>query len=988
MPTINGTSGNDSLKAGASGGTMYGGQGNDTLTGAAGVDEIYGDEGNDLLYGHGSDDDLMGGEGDDTIFGGLGNDYLSGDVGNDSLYGDAGDDFISAGAGDDQAFGGEGADQIYADVGRDQVYGDGGNDSLYGGADADSLFGGMGNDQLSGGEGDDLLEGGDGADSLYGGTQNDSLYGEGGDDHLEGHEGMDSLWGGDGHDDLSGGDAADALYGGAGDDTLAGDEGDDLLFGDIGSDYLSGGSGHDTIYGGDGNDTVFADEDNDLVRGGSGSDLLNGDAGNDTLEGEDDADELLGGSGNDELWGGGGNDLLHGELDDDTLYGGIGDDTLTGGEGNDHLTGDEGNDSLFGHIGNDMLYGSVGRDQLYGGIDQDELYGGDDADTLYGEEGRDTLFGDDGDDILNGNDDADILYGGTGQDTLFGGSGNDSLFGDVGNDALNGGAGADSLTGGEGNDRFLWQGSDRGDDRIADFRHGNTGSITDGDSSNNDTIDLSQIFNASTLARYNALTGSNFGSPIEALNHHLRSDYDPSGDGAQITFNGTDFSGPSLTLEWFNPFSEPPLTPEETLVPGRDGIVTGTAGDDLIDFTYKGDPDGDRVDDPGQTNPGRATKDDHIKAGQGNDVVYAGYGQDTVSGGAGDDQLYGGEGDDLLQGDAGDDVLEGGAGADTFVGGDGSDRFVVEGADIIRDFDATGGVGDGNQSNNDRVDLQKYYNEATLRQWNLDHPDQHYSNPLQWLRAEQAEGVLGSAGGVQILTKGDAPVDPFLLNFENTSVVCFTTGSRIRCLRGLVAVEDLAVGDLVLTRDAGYQPLRWISSQLVARGWVQALPQFVPIRIAAGALGHGLPIRDLMLTRQHRVLVEADGREILIPLKDFDAIAGVAPLENAGAQGYWHLLFDDHQVIESEGLACESLFLGPMMPKMLSLAERKDLFEKHPDLVRKDHQLAREQLRGGKARKLISQIAQRADRFSAIAVPDIAYGASIAPSELRRRHVS
>jgi Ca2+-binding RTX toxin-like protein len=62
--------------------------------------------------------------------------------------------------------------------------------------------------------------------------------------------------------------------------------------------------------------------------------------------------------------------------------------------------------------------------------------------------------------------------------------------------------------------------------------------------------------------------------------------------------------------------------------------------------------------------------------------------------GAGD-HLFGGGGEDTLLGKRGNDFLDGGRGDDTLIGGTGSDLFLfVEGSgkDVVKDFDAIGGV--------------------------------------------------------------------------------------------------------------------------------------------------------------------------------------------------------------------------------------------------------------------------------------------------------
>jgi hypothetical protein len=139
-------------------------------------------------------------------------------------------------------------------------------------------------------------------------------------------------------------------------------------------------------------------------------------------------------------------------------------------------------------------------------------------------------------------------------------------------------------------------------------------------------------------------------------------------------------------------------------------------------------------------------------------------------------------------------------------------------------------------------------------------------------------------------------------------VPCFVAGTRIATLDGAIAVEDLRPGDLVLTRDEGAQPLRWVGRRRVA-----AKGAFAPIGFAAGALGgHGA----LRLSPEHRVLVQGSMAEMLFGASE--VLVAAKHLVNdttirrlpGGEVEYLHLLFDRHQVIWAEGLATESLFLG------------------------------------------------------------------------------
>ncbi|MCF2906538.1 Hint domain-containing protein [Octadecabacter sp. CECT 8868] len=85
-----------------------------------------------------------------------------------------------------------------------------------------------------------------------------------------------------------------------------------------------------------------------------------------------------------------------------------------------------------------------------------------------------------------------------------------------------------------------------------------------------------------------------------------------------------------------------------------------------------------------------------------------------------------------------------------------------------------------------------------------------------------------------------------------------TPDTRIATPEGERLAADLAVGDLINTRDYGPQPITGLREALAA----PSERNHFPVRIAQGALGFGLPRADLQLGPQHRVLFE----HIRVPL--------------------------------------------------------------------------------------------------------------------------
>jgi len=138
--------------------------------------------------------------------------------------------------------------------------------------------------------------------------------------------------------------------------------------------------------------------------------------------------------------------------------------------------------------------------------------------------------------------------------------------------------------------------------------------------------------------------------------------------------------------------------------------------------------------------------------------------------------------------------------------------------------------------------------------------------------------------------------------------VSFSRGTKITIASGLqVPIEDLKVGDLVLTRDDGAQPVRWLGQTTL-----RAVGEFAPVVIKKGALHNEA---DLMLSPDHRIFVYqrqdhlgAGRHEVLIKVRHL--INGETVIQHDGGfVNYFQLLFDDHQIIFAEGIAAESLLI-------------------------------------------------------------------------------
>lgn len=172
---------------------------------------------------------------------------------------------------------------------------------------------------------------------------------------------------------------------------------------------------------------------------------------------------------------------------------------------------------------------------------------------------------------------------------------------------------------------------------------------------------------------------------------------------------------------------------------------------------------------------------------------------------------------------------------------------------------------------------------------------------------------------------------------------CFGRGTLIQTEFGPVPVEALRAEMKVWTRDNGLKPLIWTGSRHLGALHLRAYPNLRPIRICAGALGQNLPERDLLVSPQHRVLVRSKIAqrmfgtfEVLVAAKQLLQLDGIDVAEDLDEVDYFHLLFDQHEIVVSEGAETESLYTGPEALKSVGPAAREEILTIFPELRDRD----------------------------------------------------
>jgi hypothetical protein len=134
------------------------------------------------------------------------------------------------------------------------------------------------------------------------------------------------------------------------------------------------------------------------------------------------------------------------------------------------------------------------------------------------------------------------------------------------------------------------------------------------------------------------------------------------------------------------------------------------------------------------------------------------------------------------------------------------------------------------------------------------------------------------------------------------SAACYCAGTLIKTDRGEAAIETLRIGDQVMTMSGEMHPIRWIGRRSYRRSQVQDNRDLMPIRFRAGALGEGVPHRDLWVSPDHAMWIEG----LLIPARLIVNGLSILQDETVGEVNYFHLELAAHDVIFAEGALSET----------------------------------------------------------------------------------
>ncbi len=538
----------------------------------------------------------------------------------------------------------------------------------------------------------------------------------------------------------------------------------------------------------------------------------------------------------------------------------------------------------------------------------------------------------------------DLVYGYAGNDTIDAGAGADSVFG---------GSGADSILGGSGDDELYGDTPGSTQESLNWFAEGTDGNNLSNFTQNTGEMDVSVSFNVdgNNATRFRVETSDEIytesGEPFDdhsslylwgrgdgdtsttSIDFAAASNADVQDEVENVVFriNDIDFgSGNHLDIVTINATNAAGDPVDVDITIAFTGSNADTVSGNTITAGARGDGAGDQtgsalieIDGPVENieivyaNGLSGTQAiwvsdiyfDTIPNDDGNDTIDGGSGSDVLMGMGGDDLLIGGEDADKMDGGTGDDELRVGEG-DQAMGGDGDDTFVlVDTGDAgASNITIIGGEGD-EDGVGDTLDLNGIGDRSTL---NL-----------------TTDTAGEKAGTVELL-------DGSVVTFSNIErIICFTPGTLIETAYGPRPVETLRLGDLIVTRDSGLQPLRWIGKKTV-----EAKGNLAPIELSPTILQDAKA--PLLVSPQHRILWSGPRAQLLFGDREV-LVAAAHLLDNpavrrreGGDVTYLHLMLDQHEVIYANGAATESFFPGDEALSALNPEGRDEMFDLFPEL--------------------------------------------------------
>jgi autotransporter passenger strand-loop-strand repeat protein len=155
---------------------------------------------------------------------------------------------------------------------------------------------------------------------------------------------------------------------------------------------------------------------------------------------------------------------------------------------------------------------------------------------------------------------------------------------------------------------------------------------------------------------------------------------------------------------------------------------------------------------------------------------------------------------------------------------------------------------------------------------------------------------------------------------------CYCRGTLILTDRGDTPVEDLHIGDRLVTLAGAVRPIRWIGRRSYAGRFATGNRNVLPILFRRDSLADGAPRRDLLVSPLHAMFLDG----VLIPASALVNGTSIVQLEAVEQVEYFHLELDTHDVILAEGAPSETFVDDDSRGMFHNAAEYRLLYPEAP----------------------------------------------------------
>ena len=175
------------------------------------------------------------------------------------------------------------------------------------------------------------------------------------------------------------------------------------------------------------------------------------------------------------------------------------------------------------------------------------------------------------------------------------------------------------------------------------------------------------------------------------------------------------------------------------------------------------------------------------------------------------------------------------------------------------------------------------------------------SNPLGFtdnsvfgLTPSQLSSGLAESGTTFLTTEPTLDTSPI-------DIACYARGTMIWTDRGEVLIEELSIGDRVVTQSGKHKPITWIGrGQALSTGGRRHAA--TPVIVRKAAIADNVPRRDLRITKGHALFIDG----VLIPVEELINHRSILWDDRAQEVEIYHIELETHDVLIANGAPAES----------------------------------------------------------------------------------